>query len=122
MLTLIKAVAPEVRCKLLLQKVKTFDEACKVVKNEEQAWADTKKCSQKSSQEAEVNTMSGYKKDQRAQHSEKFSSQKDKRDSLANFKPFCCIHCHSKEHLAYQCPALEKTCKLFHKQGLLSYL
>ena len=65
--------------------------------------------------------MSGYKKDQRAQHSEKFSSQKDKRDSLANFKPFCCIHCHSKEHLAYQCPALEKTCKLCHKQGHLSY-
>ena len=57
MLTLIKAVSPEVRRKLLLQKVKTFEEACEIVKNEEQASADTKKCSQRSSQEAEMSAV-----------------------------------------------------------------
>ena len=74
MITLIKAVTPEVRKKMLLQKVKTFQEACDVLKNEEQALADTKKCSQNQSQmqEAEGNAISGYKRDQKTQHSEKF--------------------------------------------------
>ena len=43
MLTLIRACKPEVRRKMLLQKVKTFDEACEILKNEEQASSDTPK-------------------------------------------------------------------------------
>ena len=125
MVTLIKAVRPEVRRKMLLQKVKSFEEACDILKNEEQASEDTQKCSQARSQvqEAEGNAISVYKRDQRSQHNEKFASQKLQRESLQNFKPFCCIRCHSKDHLAHDCPALlqNKTCNKCQKVGHFSY-
>ena len=121
MLTLIKAARPEVRRKMLLQKVKTFDDACQILKNEEQASEDTKKCSQTPSQmqEAEGNAVSGYKRDQRAQHTEKFN--RPAKESLENFKPACCIRCHSRDHMAHQCPALSKTCNKCQKPGHLPF-
>ena len=128
MITLVKAVQPEVRRKMLLQKVQTFEEACEILKNEEQATADTKKCSQRPAQEAETNAMSGYKRDQRSQHANKYSSQKDRNESQQSSKPFSCIRCHSKDHLEFNCPVLKegKVCYKCKKvtdefHGLLVY-
>ena len=123
MITLIKAVQPEVRKKMLLQKVQTFEDACDILKNEEQATSDSKKFSysqsQSQMQEAEGNAISGYKKDQRVQHNVKFSLPP--KEELENFKPACCIRCHSKDHMAHQCPAINKTCSKCQKQGHLSF-
>ena len=121
MITLIKAVQPEVRRKMLLQKVSTFEDACDILKNEEQATSDSNKCSYTRSQmqEAEGNAISGYKKDQKVQHNVKFNMPP--KESLENFKPACCIRCHSKDHMAHQCPAINKTCNKCQKPGHLSF-
>ena len=106
---------------MLLQKVSTFEDACDILKNEEQATSDSTQCSDPRSQtqEAEGNAISGYKKDQRTQHNVKFSMPP--KEDLENFKPACCIRCHSKDHMAHKCPAINKTCSKCQKQGHLSF-
>ena len=65
MLTLLKAVKPQIRKKMLLQKVDTFDKAVMVLLSEEQANADSKQCSEP--KDAAVFATSAYKRDQRAE-------------------------------------------------------
>ena len=77
--------------------------------------------SHSTSQQAEGYAVSGYKKEQRSSHNDKYIGKPDHKESLANFKPACCIRCHSKDHMAYHCPALNKTCKACNKPGHLSY-
>ena len=68
MLTLLKAVRPSIRKKMLLQKVDTFEKAINVLLSEEQANNDTRQCSSSESQNAEVFATSAYKRDQRSAH------------------------------------------------------
>ena len=111
MITLIIAVKPQVRKKMFLEKVDTFDKAVVVLLSEEQAHADTKQCSE--STNADVFAASTYKKEQRSERQ--------------NFQPngksmpspdFVCPRC-SRVGLHNQgdCPANYYKCKACDKQG-----
>ena len=67
MLTLLKAVKPSIRKKMLLQKVDSFEKAINVLLSEEQANSDTRQCSGTEAQNAEVFAMSSYRRDQQSQ-------------------------------------------------------
>ena len=94
MLTLLKAVRPSIRKKMLLQKVDTFEKAITVLLSEEQANADTRQCSGSSpsseSQNADVFATSAYKKDQRSER-QNFSTGKSTPRS-----DYICYRCDKK--------------------------
>ena len=107
MLTLLTAVSPEVRKKLLLAKVDSFDKAVEIVRNEEHAKSDAKKCSQPTPATAEGNAMSGYKKGKKEE-------AKMADDMPPNFK---CIRCLKSGHWPRSCPSKYEDCNKCHKPG-----
>ena len=110
MMTLIKAVEPEVRRQMLLAKVKTYQEAVDIAKSEEFATIDTKACSG-TSQEYSANAISAYRKDQRQQR-QHFEPQQNR-----VFGP--CIRCSKEGHPPHKCQAYIKQleCHKCHKKG-----
>ena len=107
MLTLLKAVRPSIRKKMLLQKVDTFEKAITVLLSEEQANADTRQCSGSTSEprDAEVFATSAYKKDQRSER-QNFSTRKS--TPRSDYK---CYRCDKKgAHFQNERPAIDKKC------------
>ena len=109
LITLITAVSPEIRKKLFLAKVDTFDKAVEIVRAEEQARSDSKACS-KSSESAEGNVMSGYKKDQRATRAAEGSTSTFSKHDGPPKPGYTCIRCMEKGHWASDCQYKYKEC------------
>ena len=115
LITLLQAVPSEVRQKLFLAKVKTFEEAIEIVQNEERARSDAKSCSQSKSgyETAEGNAMSGYRKNQR----EAQRGWVAKADPSTPLVEVMCFRCCVKGHWAYDCPHKDKPCPACGKIG-----
>ena len=107
LITLLQAVPTEIRQKLFLAKVKTFEEAVEIVQNEERAKSDAKSCSTTSSAQGEGNAMSGYKKGKKEE-------AKMADDMPPNFK---CIRCLKSGHWPRSCPSKYENCNKCHKPG-----
>ena len=114
MLTLLKAVRPSIRKKMLLQKVDTFEKAINVLLSEEQANSDTRQCSESVSEprDAEVFATSAYKRDQRSER-QNFSTSK----SMP--KPdYVCVRCKKAgQHFQHECPSVDRKCMRCEKRG-----
>ena len=111
MITLLKAVRPTIRKKMLLQKVDTFDKAIQVLLSEEQANADTKLCSEP--KDAEVFAMSAYKKDQRNER----QSGNEKRRRRCH-PEYACSRCTEVgKHNQDECWTITKTCNKCNTVG-----
>ena len=106
MLTLLKAVRPSIRKKMLLQKVDTFEKAITVLLSEEQANADTRQCSGSTSEskDADVFATSAYIKDQRSERQNFSTSNTTKPD-------YTCYRCNKVgQHYQSDCPFSDKIC------------
>ena len=116
LVTLLQAVPSEVRQKLFLAKVKTFEEAIEIVQNEERAKSDAKSCSASSSRHevAEGNAMSGYKKNQREEQKGWLPKMANPSTPLAEVT---CFRCYLKGHWASDCPHIDKPCQACGKIG-----
>ncbi len=111
MLTLLRAVKPQIRKKMLLQKVDTFDKAIEVLLSEEQANSDTKQCSEP--KDAAVFATSAYKRDQKA---ERQSFQE--RPGTKPHPNYECPRCTKIGlHRQLDCPSLNVKCRICHQSG-----
>ena len=114
MLTLLKAVRPSIRKKMLLQKVDTFEKAINVLLSEEQANSDARQCSGSSSEppDAEVFATSAYKRDQRSER-QSFSTNSNMPE-----RDYVCSRCRAiGKHLSDNCPAISRRCTNCDKIG-----
>ena len=121
LLTLLRGVSPELRRKMLLAKVTTYEEAVEIMRAQENATRDSQQCSTTTYQEASANRVSAYKHDQKQRYANSNSSPN--KDSQSSSRPFRCIRCHSTEHLAHRCPALleNKICNKCQTPGHLAH-
>ena len=118
MLALLRAVSPNIRKKMLLKKVSTFDEASAILLAEEQAANDTKQCtSNKSQEEAEANAMSSYRKTQRYERQnftppDTRSDQKQTNNNPKAINPneTKCRRCNETGHWSSNCKAWDQNC------------
>ena len=108
MITLLKAVKPNIRKKMLLQKVDTFDKAIDVLLSEEHAATDSKLCTE--TKDAAVFATSTYKR-----------SQREERQGYVN-KPVKepCHRCTRMGHSPDKCWAKERKCDNCDEIGHLS--
>ena len=114
MLTLLKAVRPSIRKKMLLQKVDTFEKAINVLLSEEQANSDARQCSGSSSEppDAEVFATSAYKRDQRSER-QSFSTNSNMPEP-----GYVCSRCRAVgKHFSVNCPAISRKCTNCDKVG-----
>ena len=113
LLTIIRAVEPHIRRKLLLAKVDTYQKAIDIVKAEEQATNDTKQCTAPT-QEASANATSGYKKFKQQQHLQNFPTQQpaqQQQQQKTGHDRSKCMRCGTAHAYGMSnCPALGKTC------------
>ena len=124
LLTLLRGVDPELRRKMHLAKVSTYEEAVDIMKAEENATRDSNMCSN-TPHEATANRVSAYKGAQKQPYAQQNSSSNysPHKDSQSSSRPFRCIRCHSTEHPAHACPALikNKTCDKCQTPGHLAH-
>ena len=112
MLTLLKAVRPSIRKKMLLQKVDTFEKAINVLLSEEQANSDARQCSGSSSEppDAEVFATSAYKRDQRSER-QSFSTNSNMPEP-----GYVCSRCRAVgKHFSVNCPAIAENVQIVTK-------
>ena len=124
LLTLLRGVDPELRRKMHLAKVSTYEEAVDIMKAEENATRDSNMCTN-TPHEATANRVSAYKGNQKQQYAQQNSSSNHSphKDAQSSSKPYRCIRCHSTEHQAHECPALikNKTCDKCQTPGHLAH-
>ena len=103
MLTLLRAVKPAIRKKMLLEKVVTFEKAIAILLSEEQANADSKQCSEP--KDAAVFATSTYKQEQKAE-------RQNYQTGINLPKPYyVCSRCAKVgKHYQNECPAINKRC------------
>ena len=109
MITLLRAVKPQIRKKMLLQKVDSFDKAMAILLSEEQAVSDAKQCSGGA---AEAGMASAYKKNQRSERQNFEDKPRGKPDP-----DFVCPRCNKTGHWADRCFAKNKICQACEKVG-----
>ena len=107
MLALLRAVKPQIRKKMLLKKVTTFDEASAILTAEEQASSDSIQCGPKPEHEmAEAHALSQYRKSQK-QERNNYEPKSNERERPEGSK---CYRCHQTDHWASSCPDKNSTC------------
>ena len=103
MLTLLKAVRPNIRKKMLLQKVDTFEKAVNVLLSEEQASTDSRLCSEP--KDAAVFAVSSYRRDQQSQRA---SSSIVRKTPKPDYECFRCLTI--GRHFQNECLSNEQKC------------
>ena len=130
MLALLRAVNPEIRKKMLLQKVDTFEKAFEILRNEEQAGQDSDKVAG-TINEGQANAMSTYRRGQRSDRAQSSSRGRPRdrldertsrgdskhrgRDNSGEGDP--CFRCHDTEHSHRECPHYYNDCTYCHRRG-----
>ena len=110
---------------MLLAKVDTFEKAAEIVKNEEQATSDSKKCSATTKEFTDVNATSGYRRAQNEKRVQFHSSSKPAQASSGFTRhetetpgpSYVCIRCCKRGHWASHCGAKHMDCRACGKIG-----
>ena len=116
MITLLRAVKPQYRKKMLLEKVDTFDKAMAVLLSEEQANLDSKQCTSTISDGATFAT-SAYK---RNQTHERQNFQPPKPKNVSDTVPrgdYICRRCETPGHFNSSCPSINMICQSCDTKG-----
>ena len=111
MLTLLKAVRPTIRKKMLLQKVDTFEKAITVLLSEEQANSDARMCSEP--KDAAVFAMSSYRREQ--QSDRQSSSISGRKIPKPDYECYRCLKV--GKHYPNDCPAIDQKCNRCEYRG-----
>ena len=115
MLTLLRAVKPQVRKKMLLQKSDTFDKAVAVLLSEEQASSDATKCTNLNAS-AETFVTSAYKNSQK-QERQNFQPNTSTKSNTVPLGNYVCKRCEIPGHYAHECPAVRTYCEACGTRG-----
>ena len=115
MVTLLRAVKPQYRKKMLLEKVDTFDKAMAVLLSEEQANLDSKQCTSTSADGATFAT-SAYKRNQTHER-QSFASSKNVSEKAVPRSDYTCRRCEKPGHFIHDCPSINMNCQTCGNKG-----